>query len=183
MKSRISICKSCAVEENVIPEGLVSSESIQSSHKALLEERIALLENQEREFYVRSAQWNYRAWHIAAGVAFFSSVSTALVAAIAAGDGRMTISRVALIIIPVMGATATGLLHLYKFQEKEALRQRGRIENEDLIAYAKSLKASATCEEQFRAAFDAVRERHKQLELAQHREDAEFRSIEGPRVA
>ena len=90
--------------------------------------------------------------------------------------------RTLLIIISVIGAAATGLLHLYKFREKEALREEGRIELEDIIENAKSLLASSGDDEAYQKPFHQVRERFKQFGLDQHRRDIALRSDEIPRV-
>lgn len=152
------------------------------NHRALLENLVRRMETQEHSFYKGSASFNYRAWHITAGIAFLSSVVSALAAALINGADFASYGRVVLITVPVLGATASGLLHLYKFREKEALREEGRIELEDIIENAKSLLASCNADGGYKEAFHQVRERFKQLEQAQHRRDIALRSDEIPKV-
>ena len=86
--------------------------------------------------------------------------------------------KIWLIILPIIGAFASGILHLFKFREKEALREHGRIELDDIISNAKSLIVTAKNEEDFKAAYHSVRERFHQLELKQHSEDTALRTPE-----
>src|ERR1700730_12892879 len=122
------------------------------NHKALLCNLISKLETQERPFYRRTSQQNWWAWHITVGIAFLSAVASALAAAVMKETDFGSYGRTLLIIISVIGAAATGLLHLYKFREKEALREEGRIELEDIIENAKSLLASSGDDEAYQKA-------------------------------
>ena len=151
-------------------------------HRSLLADLISKLETEERPFYERTSTLNYWAWHVTAGLAFLSSVVSALVAALMKEADFGTYGKTLLVTVPVLGAAAAGLLHLYKFREKEALREDGRIEVEDMIANAKSLLASCNDEEDCKKAFQAVRERFRQLEQTQHRRDIALRSDEVPRI-
>lgn len=154
----------------------------EKGHQPLLSQLITRLETQELRFYRCSASFNYWAWHITAGIAFLSSVITALVAALIGEAEFKSYGKILLIIVPIVGAAAAGLLHLYKFREKEALREEGRIELDDIIANAKSLMAAAASEEDYKKAYHSVRERFRQLELSQHRRDIALRSDEIPKV-
>lgn len=160
----------------------MSTNAATDTHQELLRQFITRMETQERSFYVRTSELNYWAWHITAGAAFLSSVVTALVAAYMGEAEFKAYGKLVLVILPVVGAAAAGLLHLYKFREKEALREEGRIEIDDIIANAKSLMASAKSEDDYKSAFHSVRERFKQLELTQHRRDIALRSDEIPKV-
>lgn len=152
------------------------------THKELLCDLIAQLEGEELPFYQSSSQWNYWAWHLTAGIAFLSSVISALAAALIDENGFKAYGKVLLVVVPVVGAGAAGLLHLYKFREKEALREEGRIELNDIMANAKSLLAAATSEEDYSKAFHSVRERFVKLEQSQHRRDIALRSDEIPKL-
>jgi hypothetical protein len=155
------------------------------NHATLLENFINKLETDEDElkFYKRAANFHYWAWNITAGIVFLSSVISALFAALMSEENFKSFGKIALFIIPILGATASGLLHLYKFREKEALREEGRIEIEDIIACAKSLMASANGdEEKLKDAFHSVRERYKIFTLSQHRRDVALRDDEIPKV-
>jgi hypothetical protein len=105
-----------------------------------------------------------------------------LTAALISDASFGTYGKSLLVVIPVIGAAATGLLHLYKFREKEALREEGRIEVEDIILNAKSLLSSCTSENDAKVAFQQIRERYRQLELNQHRRDITLRSDEVPKI-
>lgn len=147
-------------------------------HKTLLFNLIQKLETQELSFYKCSASFNYWAWHIAAGITFLSSVVSAMLAAFINQTDFTAYGKILLITVPIVGATASGLLHLYKFREKEALREEGRIELEDIVGNAKSLLASCNNEDDYKKAYHQVRERFKQLEYGQHRRDIALRSDE-----
>lgn len=152
------------------------------NHKELLCELIAQLEKKERTFYERTARFNYWAWHIIVGVSLLSSVVSALTAALIDSKGFEAYGKILLVVVPIVGAGATGLLHLYKFREKEALREEGRIEVNDIIENAKSCLALAKNEEDFQKAFHSVRERFFKLEQSQHRRDIAMRSDEIPKL-
>ena len=152
-----------------------------TSHRALITEFIQKRETDDLKFYERTAALNYWAWHFTAGIAFVSSVGAALLAALIKDSYFATSGRSLLIVVSVMGAGATGVLHLYKFREKEALREEGRIELEDILANARSALASITTENDAKVSYHALRERYRQLELSQHRRDIALRSDEVPR--
>ena len=160
----------------------MSANANKETHQELLSQLVTQMETEERSFYNRTSALNYWAWHITAGAAFLSSVLTALVAAYMGEAEFKTYGKLVLVTMPIVGATAAGLLHLYKFREKEALREEGRIELEDVIANTKSLMASAETDQDYKTAFHSVRERFKQLELSQHRRDIALRSDEIPKL-
>jgi hypothetical protein len=83
-----------------------------------------------------------------------------------------------LIVAPIVSAAITGLMELFRFREKGARREDGRIEIVDIISNAKSLFASAKTEDEYREAFHAVRERNYILEKRQHGSDAALRKDE-----
>jgi uncharacterized membrane protein YgaE (UPF0421/DUF939 family) len=161
---------------------MVTTSAEIKNHKELLCDLIAQLETSERSFYERTSHRNYWAWHITAGIAFLSSIVSALVAALIDSKGFEAYGKVLLVVVPVVGAGAAGLLHLYKFREKEALREEGRIEVNDIIANAKSLLALAATDDDFQKAFHSVHERFVKLEQSQHRRDIALRSDEIPKL-
>ena len=120
-----------------------SSAFLTEDHKALLHRLVEKLETEEAPFYGRTAMLNYWAWHITAGVAFLSSVVSALAASLMKDADFGTYGKTLLVTVPVVGAAATGLLHLYKFREKEALREEGRIELKDIVENAPSTANNA----------------------------------------
>ena len=153
-----------------------------STHSEVIAELIEKLESDVLTYYEGASESAYRAWTITAGIAFLSSVASALTAALISDASFGTYGKSLLVVIPVIGAAATGLLHLYKFREKEALREEGRIEVEDIILNAKSLLSSCTSENDAKVAFQQIRERYRQLELNQHRRDITLRSDEVPKI-
>ena len=145
-------------------------------HRALLAELIQKLEEEEQPFYANQAEWNYRAWHIAAFAGIAISVAAAIIAELIDGKLFDMWGKPTLTILPLIGTGIAAVGHVCKFREREALREEGRIEVEDIIANAKSLAASAKEEEDFKAAYHAVRERSYVLERKQHSLDVALRS-------
>ena len=153
-----------------------------TGHRLLLENLIEKLQTEELSFYDRTQTLNYWAWHITAGIAFLSTVGASLTASLIDAKQFESAGRMWLILLPTIATVASGLLHLYKFREKEALREDGRIEVADIILNAQSLLADANDDDGCRLAFHQVRERHKLLEVSQHRRDIALRSDEIPKV-
>ena len=147
-------------------------------HRSLLTQLIQRLEEKELPFYAKEANWNYYAWYITATIAFLSSVFSAMIAGLIDITQYGAYGRCLLIIVPIVGTAASGLLFLFRFREKEALRENGRIDVEDIIANAKSMAVKATNDEEYRKAFHEVRERFNALEKHQHNSDVALRSDE-----
>ena len=148
------------------------------NHETLLKNLVSRMETNELNFYLSAARFNYKAWYFTATVILLSSIVTSAVAGLMDAESFKSNGRYWLVILPIIGAIASGVLHLFKFREKEALREHGRIELEDIIANAKSFIASATNEEDFKNAYHRVRERFHQFELIQHSEDTALRTPE-----
>lgn len=150
-------------------------------HRALLTGLIRKLEEEEQPFYAKTATWSYWGWHIVSVAGVVISVSAAITAELIDGRQFDVWGKPALTILPLIGTGVAAVAHLCKFREKEALREEGRIEVEDIIANAKSLAASAKDEEGFRGAYHDVRQRAYVLERKQHALDVALRSSEaGP---
>jgi len=147
------------------------------NHKELLEQLIRRLETEELPFYESRSEWNWWAWHIAGGVSLVASLITALLAGLLK-ESSFESNRIYLVIIPILGSAATGFSHLYKFREKEALREDGRIEVRDIIDNAQSFLVKANSDIEFEKAYHSVRERAKTLEANQHRRDIALRNDE-----
>jgi hypothetical protein len=152
------------------------------AHRKLLIGLIARLEDGELKFYESSSTFNFFAWHVCAGAAFVMSILSGALASFMSDATFKDYGKVVLAVLSFVSASATGLLSLYKFREKEALREEGRIELEDMIDNAKSLLASATTESECKAAFHQVRERFRVFSLGQHRRDIALRSDEIPKA-
>jgi hypothetical protein len=145
-------------------------------HRSLLQELIARLETQERTFYERSSMRNWYLWHIAATLVILTSVFSTIVAGVIDDAGFKAYGKEVLIVLSVIGTLASSFLHLFQVREKEALREEGRIQIEDIIFNARSLLTSAKTDEECKSAFHQVRARFVALELAQHHRDVALRS-------
>jgi hypothetical protein len=154
---------------------------IDVDHRSLLRELVAELERDHLPWYRSASQSNYLSWTIASGLAFLCTIGSALAASLIGEEQFKTFGKYLLIILPIIAATASGFLHLYKFREKEALREEGLIEVEDIIRNAKSLLATDSGVPDFKLAYHQVRERLRSLELNQHRRDIALRSDEIPK--
>ncbi len=149
-----------------------------SDHRSLLEELLTYIEEREIPLYERLQSLNYWGWHFAAGAAFLCSAGTVLAAALMDDVQYKSFGRRLLIILPFVGTVFSGALHLFKFREKEALREDGRIEARDIVLCGRSLLAQARDDDACRVAFDQVRERARRLEEDQHRRDVALRNDE-----
>lgn len=67
-----------------------------------------------------------------------------------------------------LGALAATLNAQFRFEDVEDIRERGRIEMQDLIEWARGQLAMADSEETCSSVYEALRERVKNLELSQH---------------
>lgn len=127
----------------------------ENSHRLLLEALVSQMQGPERTFYASSALWNYRLWHVSGGLVFLSSVAATLLAALNR-QGPNEAIQLLLIAVPAIGTLAAGLMSLYKFREKEALREEGRIELDRIIAGANSILIDAKCKDDFRKGYQLV---------------------------
>jgi hypothetical protein len=108
-------------------------------------------------------------WHACSLTALLAGFASSIVAAFMkdadfAGNGRLLLT-----ILPVFGALASALLSQFRFQELEDLREKGRIELEDTIAWARGQLAASNTENRCLEVYDGLRVRVKELELTQHR--------------
>lgn len=151
-------------------------------HRALLKELMDELETGEIPYYERAQRFHYSAWHVAATVAFFTSIFSAGLAALLKAEQFADAGRIWLVVLPLIGAAAAGAMRLYKFREKEALREDGRIEAVDILRNAKSLNAAAPDDAACKIAYHSVRARMDKLERDQHRRDIALRADERVRL-
>jgi hypothetical protein len=147
-------------------------------HSVLLKELIQKLEEEERPFYDAQATWNYRAWHFMFFVSILISVAAAVTAEAIDGNQFERFGKLVLTILPILATAVTAITNHFRFHEKEALREAGRIDIEDIVSNAKSLAASAEDDEALRKAYHAVRQRAYELEMKQHTVDVALRSKE-----
>ena len=115
------------------------------------------------------------------GIAFASTRATAVVAGLINDVDFKSYGKPLLVVFPWIAALASGFLALYKFREKEALREEGRIEVEDIVHTCKSRLASDVENPDYQKDFHSLRERLRVLELSQHRRDIALRSDEIPK--
>ena len=151
-------------------------------HKALLAELLKKLEDKERPFYTKGSNRSWWAWHLFACMVFLASLGTVLVTGFLDGKTFEGVGRVCLLVLSVSGTLASGALNIFQFREKEALREEGRIELEDIILNAKSRLADCTGEAQAKKDFHAIRARYIAMEFAQHRRDVSLRSDDVKRL-
>ena len=153
-----------------------------SDHKKLLRELLLKLETEELPFYKKGSSSNWWAWHIFAGMVFVTSLATVLMTGLLDAKLFDQYGKLWLLILSVAGTAASGALNLFQFREKEALREEGRIEMEDIILNAKSRLSDRNSEEESRKDFHAVRARYISLEFAQHRRDMSLRNDDIKRI-
>lgn len=147
-------------------------------HRSLLIALIDELEESEIPYYKKAQCFHYLAWHVSATIAFFTSIISAGLAALLNREEFAESGRIWLVLLPLIGASAAGAMKLYKFREKEALREDGRIEAVDILRNAKSLNASSHDDDACKSAYHTIRARMDKLERDQHRRDIALRTDE-----
>jgi hypothetical protein len=150
------------------------------THRELLDDLIRKLEVDEQPFYQTQAARSYWGWYFASIATVLLSVAAAIAAELMSGKEFDAWGKPLLTILPIIGTAIAAISHLCKFREKEALREAGRIEVEDIILNAKSLSAAATDESSAQRAFHEVRQRAYELERQQHNLDVALRSHRQP---
>jgi len=133
------------------------------------------LVSEELPDYRFMALFSYWAWTVTMGASLALTAASAGLAAVIDKEQYMGWGKTLLVLIPILSAFSSGLLHLYKFREKEALRETGRIELEDIIACARILYSNSKTEDEYMVNFHSVRERFKVLEVTQHGMDISLR--------
>ena len=128
-------------------------------HKELLTDLIEELKTEELPFYERTAIRNWWFWHSAAGIVLVSTLGATVAASLMKATDSGGHGKVWLIVLPAIGTFSSAFIHLYRPKEKEALREEGRIEMQDIIRNARRLLASASTEAEYKEAFHQVRER------------------------
>lgn len=146
------------------------------NHRELLVELIKKLEKEEQPFYQRQATLSYWGWHIASIGTVLLSVAAAIAAELMSGIQFDAWGKSLLTVLPLIGTAIAAIAHLCRFREKEALREAGRIEVEDIIANAKSLLLTAKDEASTRTAFHSIRQQARDLEKQQHNLDVALRA-------
>jgi hypothetical protein len=149
-----------------------------NDHRHLLETLVHELETGELPWYGRMAATNWWAWHILSGVALVFTLGSAVAVQLISDEDFKTHGRLVLTVIPLISALATGFLTLFKVREKEALRENGRLELEDIILNAKSLLAEDGNgpTPNYKKAFHQIRARAGALARAQHHGDFALRT-------
>ena len=146
------------------------------NHVALMTQLIAKLEQKERPWYENASSNAFYAWHIFSVVAVLISVTAAVTAELIDGKQFDEYGKVILTVLPLISTALTAVSSHFRFHDKEALREAGRIEIEDIIADAKSKAASAVDEIELARAYKIVSQRAYRLEMKQHTFDVALRS-------
>jgi hypothetical protein len=144
----------------------------------LMQKLIYELEGDYRAWYEKAARLNFYAWRVSAALSLAISATAAVVAELIEGKQFDEWGKAVLTVLPLLATALTAVISHYKFHEKEALREAGRIEVEDIIRNAKILAASARNEEALLTAYHQVRQRTHDLEIRQHTNDVALRSQE-----
>ncbi len=152
------------------------------THRTLLRNLIARLEKESLPWYSRASSVNLWSWNIFSAVALLCSIATVVISGFLFKEQFATYGKEILVAVAALGTLASGALHLFKFREKEILRETGRIEIQDAIDNAKSLMASAQDEEAFSQAYHSVRARAKAIDESQHAGDSKLKSDSLPEL-
>ena len=154
------------------------AEELQSP-RALLRWYIARLEAKDLPWYEGASSSQYRWWHAITLISLGATLATSIVAALMqkeffGGDGKVW-----LVVLPLIGTVANAILSQFRFRELEDLRERGRIEMEDIVFYARGQLSAAADDGACLRAYEETRKRVRELDLGQHRADAELRAGAG----
>jgi hypothetical protein len=133
-----------------------------------LESYIDSLVKESLVWYESRSDWNYRLWHGFTFLAVISGFLSSLLAALTKAGLFKEWGSVLLIVLPATGSLAAILLNQFHFADLEDIRERGRIEIQDLIDWAKISLAAAKDEETCFNIYEELRKKVKDLELSQH---------------
>ena len=143
--------------------------------RELLARYVELLRSRDLPWYERSSSRQYWLWHALSIGAFVTTVATSAIAALMKQEYLASHAQVLLVILPLIGAAASAVLSQFRFRELEDLRERGRIEMEDILFCAEGLLAAAADEGACQKAYEETRKRVKTLDLSQHRGHTELK--------
>ncbi len=130
------------------------------------------------DWYERDANRQYRWWFSCFWVSIAAGFVSSLIAALVKGGALTAYGPIALIVLPALGSLAGLILSQLHFRELEDLRERGRIEIQDIIDWARGQLAAADGEARCLAVYEELRKKVKDLEMQQHEE---FTRITGPK--
>lgn len=145
-----------------------------AEYRKLFAEVLQRMERRERCFYGRASTFNYAMWKSLVGLGLLASTLAALLAAMFRSD--LTVVRDWLIGLPTFSSLCATALHVFKFDQMEALREQGRIELEDEILMARQRQIDAETSGDWKGNFDLVREALRRLDESQHSGDLKARS-------
>lgn len=148
------------------------------SPRGLLRWYVRRLELKDLPWYKNASTNQYNFWHALWLISLIASLATATIAALMEKDYFGGNVKVFLVVLPLVGAAANALLSQFRFRELEDLRERGRIEMEDIVFNAKRQLAAAPDDEACIQAYEQVRKRVYELDIAQHRSFTELRAGE-----
>ncbi len=154
----------------------MSAPSPQNSCRELLRVYIERLKAKDLPWYETSSSRQYLLYHAFSLIAIGASLSTLIVASFMKTPAFADYAQVILVLLPLFGTIASTLLSQFGFREREDLRERGRIEMEDIVLSADGLLAAAKDEIECQRAYEETRKRVKTLDLSQHRADTELRA-------
>ena len=144
--------------------------------RELLAGYIEALRRKDLPWYERSSSRQYWLWHTLSIGAFVTTVATSAIAALMKQEYLAAHAQVLLVILPLIGAASSAVLSQFRFRELEDLRERGRIEMEDILLSAEGLLAAAADDDACKRAYDETRKRVKVLDLSQHRGHTELKA-------
>lgn len=148
-------------------------------HQKLLDELIGDLESKEVKYYRRDSSANYVAWHLLTALSILLGAASSLVAGIVPLENlKDPWPHGLLVALPIVGAVAATFLRAFSFKERERNRELGLIEAERQLRLAKSKRAAATTEAEFKDAYLQVVEDLAKLSRDQHLLDVATRRDE-----
>jgi hypothetical protein len=136
-----------------------------------LHDYIAVLKRDYLPWYERASSRYYLYWSTCAFVSVVAGFAASVVAALINDDtfSFQPYGKTLLIILPAIGSLAATLLTQFRFEEVQDLREIGRIEMQDMIAWAGGQLAAAEDKEKCSAVYEELRKKVLDLETGQRR--------------
>ena len=139
--------------------------------ETLLRSYIDNIEENIIPWYERHAHVQYDKWFFWFRVSIIAGFASSVMAALVKMTPALSEwGGYALIILPLIGSFANIYLNQFHYRQLEDIRERGRIEAENIYDWAQGQLAAAKGEPACHAIYEELTEKIRKLELWQHKE-------------
>jgi len=157
-----------------------SNTNVENRCRAELKDYIEKLDKKYLKWYENEAHTQYQLWFSCFWVSIIAGFASSLVAALIKGGKFTEYGPTIIIVLPALGSLAGIILSQFHFRELEDLRERGRIDFQDIIDWARGQFAAAESEQKCLAVYEELRKKVTELEMAQHQEFTGITSQQKP---